>query len=78
MPKLLPKPVRWLRAAMPLLLAVSLTGCATPAAPPVAVCPVNPPAPALQEPMPPATYSLSAQRLIKSWREQLTATPTTP
>ncbi len=78
MPKLLPKPAPKLPAVMLTLLVLSLTGCATTSAPPVVVCPVNPPAPALQEPMPPATYSLSAQRLIKSWREQLTATPTTP
>ena len=66
-----------LRAAMPMLLGLSLTACATPPAPPVAVCPANPPAPALSEPMPPVSYSLSAQELINGWRKSLTgSTPT--
>ena len=68
----------WLRAAMPMLLAASLSGCATPSAPVQVVCPANLPAPALQEPMPQETYSASAQRLIRSWREQLTPTPQMP
>ena len=77
MPKPLPKPAPLLRAAMPMLLAASLTGCATPSAPPVAACPANPPAPALSEPIPPVSYSLSAQELIKGWRKSLTgSTPT--
>ena len=67
-----------LRAAMPMLLVLSLTGCATPSTPAVAVCPANPPAPALSEPMPPVSYSLSAEQRIKTWRQSLTATPATP
>ena len=72
----LPAPL--LRAVMPMLLGLSLIGCVTPPAPPVAVCPANPPPPALQEPMPPVSYSLSAERLYKRWRDLLMATPTTP
>ena len=77
MPKPLPKPApRW-PAVMLTALVLSSTGCATPSAPPVAVCPVNPPAPALSEPMPPVSYSLSAQERIKGWRKSLTgSTPT--
>ena len=78
MPKPLPKPApRW-PAVMLTALVVSLIGCATPSAPPVAVCPANPPPPALSEPMPPQTYSLSAEQRIKTWRQSLTATPATP
>ena len=78
MPKLQPKPAHKLRAVMLTLLAASLTGCATQSAPVQAVCPANPPPPALSEPMPQETYSASAQRLIRSWREQLTPTPQMP
>ena len=78
MPKLLPKPAPKLPAVMPMLLVLSLTGCATPSPQPVAVCPANPPPPALSEPMPQETYSASAQRLISIWRQSLTATPQTP
>ena len=78
MPNLLPRPAPWLRAVMPMLLALSLIGCATPSPQPVAVCPANPPPPALSEPMPQETYSASAQRLISIWRQSLTGTPQTP
>ena len=76
--KLPPKPAPWLRAVMPMLLALSLIGCATPSPQPAAVCPANPPPPALSEPMPAVSYSLSAQQRIQTWRQSLTATPTTP
>ena len=78
MPNLLPRPAPWLRAVMPTLLAASLTACATTSQPPVAVCPANPPPPALSEPMPAVSYSLSAQQRIQSWRQSLTGTPQTP
>jgi len=78
MPKLPLKPAPWLRAVMPMLLALSLIGCATPSPQPVVVCPANPPPPALSEPMPAQTYSASAQQRISTWRQSLTATPTTP
>ena len=76
--KLPPKPAHKLPAAMLTALALSLTGCATTSAPPVAVCPANPPPPALSEPMPRETYSASAQQRIQSWRQSLTGTPATP
>ena len=78
MPKLLPKPAPKLPAVMPMLLVLSLTGCATPSPQPVAVCPANPPPPALSEPMPAVSYSLSAQQRIQTWRQSLTGTPATP
>lgn len=66
-----------LPALMLIALVLSLTGCATTSVPPVAVCPANPPPPALSEPMPPVSYSLSAQERIKGWRKSLTgSTPT--
>ena len=67
-----------LRAAMPMLLGLSLTACATPPAPPVAVCPANPPAPALSEPIPQGSYSERVRLKLKSWHESLTPTQTTP
>ena len=76
--KLPPKPAPWLRAVMLMPLVLSLIGCATTSQPPVAVCPANPPPPALSEPMPQETYSASAQRLISIWRQSLTGTPQTP
>lgn len=78
MPKLPLKPAPWLRAVMPMLLALSLIGCATPSPQPVVVCPANPPPPALSEPMPAVSYSLSAQQRIQTWRQSLTGTPATP
>ena len=78
MPKLPPKHAPKLPAAMLMPLVLSLTGCATPPAPPVAVCPANPPPPALSEPMPRETYSASAQQRIQTWRQSLTGTPATP
>ena len=78
MPKLLPKPAPKLPAVMLTLLVLSLTGCAAPSVSPLAVCPANPPPPALSEPMPAVSYSLSAQQRIQTWRQSLTATPQTP
>jgi hypothetical protein len=73
-----PKPAPKLPAAMLIALALNLTACATPPAPPVAVCPANPPPPALQEPIPQVSYSLRAQELIWTWHGMLTTTPTMP
>lgn len=57
-----------------LLLAASLTACATPSKPE----PVRLPArPELTEPIPPESYSLSVRALLKAWREKLTGTPPT-
>ena len=76
--KLPPKHAPKLPAVMLTLLALSLIGCAAPSASPAVVCPANPPPPALSEPMPRETYSASAQQRIQTWRQSLTATPTTP
>ena len=76
--KLPPKHAPKLPAVMLTLLALSLIGCAAPSASPAVVCPANPPPPALSEPMPAVSYSLSAQQRIQTWRQSLTATPTTP
>ena len=77
MPKLPPKPAPFPRAVMLTLPALLLAACATPSTPPATVCPANPPAPAMSEPMPSVSYSLSAQKLIKGWRQSLTgSTPT--
>ena len=66
-----------LPALMLIALALSWTGCASTSPPPQGVCPANPPAPALSEPIPPQTYSLSAQELIKAWRLRLTGSTAT-
>lgn len=58
------------------LLAASLGGCATTCPPPPE--PVFPPKPALVEPLPLVTYSLSAQTDTEQWRRKLTVTPATP
>lgn len=66
-----------LPAMMLIALALSSTGCASNSVPPVADCPANPPAPALSQPMPAVSYSLSVQASFKAWREKLTGTQPT-
>ena len=63
---------------MLIVLALSLTACATPPEPPVVVCPANPPPPALSEPIPQGSYSERVRLKLKSWHESLTPTPMTP
>ena len=65
--------------AWPLMvLALSLTACAT-TSPPVAVtCPPPPVMPSAREPQPSKPYSSSAQAAIQEWRKRLAATPLTP
>jgi hypothetical protein len=46
--------------------------------PPVAVCPVNPPAPALSQVPSETTYSWSVSQAMKRWGEMLTSGKTTP
>lgn len=74
------KPTAGLRPMLLLLLmlALSVTGCATTSTPPPQDCPRFPTKPVLTEPLPSQPYSISAQELLKAWREKLTATPTTP
>lgn len=61
-------------APMAGLLALSLTGCATPLPSPTA-CPSLPAAPAVSSPIPPESYSASARQHILIWRSRLTAMP---
>lgn len=58
-------------------LALSLSGCAATLPPLATPCPQIPQPPELSTPQPPVSYSLSAQELIKSWREKLTGMPAT-
>ena len=62
-------------SVLPMVLVLSLTGCATTSPQPIA--PRLPAPPVLTQPQPPEPYSLSAQRDIQSWREKLTPTPAT-
>lgn len=64
--------------AMPaplLLLALSLTGCATPSPPAPAV--KLPARPELSEPIPLESYSERVRRNLSNWAERLTPTPPT-
>ena len=63
-------------AALPLLLALSLTGCASPLPSVNVPPPVTPRPPAdLMAPPPSASYSESAQQRIRTWLERLTGSP---
>ena len=75
--KWMPPPEMWGCAAILIMLALSLTGCAHNSPSP---CPEQklPPVPALTEPIPPESYSLRAQQSFKAWQERLIATPVTP
>lgn len=60
------------------VLALSLSGCATPPTPTLPVqCPKNPPPPALSEPLPSQSYLLKWSELVREWRKRLTGTQTT-
>ncbi len=63
-------------SALLLVLALSLTACATPS-PPQAGQVRLPARPALTEPIPPVSYSELVRRSLSSWAEQLTPTPPT-
>lgn len=63
-----------LKLLAPLLLAVTLTACATRSPPQAAACPTLPTPPALSTELPLVDYSISAQRSIKSWEKKLTST----
>lgn len=70
-----PANVKRLCAAMWLLLALSLTGCASKPQMPPAASPQLPPPPSLTTPLPPVSYSLTAADAIRNWRARLMATP---
>lgn len=63
---------------MLLLLALSVTACATTSPPPAVQCPRLPNPPSVSTPLPQQSYSSSVQESLKRWREQLTRTPLTP
>ena len=63
-------------SALLLVLALSLTACATSSPPPPQAVRL-PARPALTEPIPPEPYSASVRRSLSSWAEQLTPTPPT-
>ena len=72
--------VKTLFSLMLMALALSLTGCAVPSAPPSlagVTCPAIPAVPQISQPLPSVSYSDRARLSFKKWREQLTATPLT-
>lgn len=62
-----------LRSVLLLLLALTLTGCATQWAAPRSVAPIRLPAPPaeLMEPMPSGSWSESVQQLFRRWLKLL-------
>ena len=57
-----------------LALAVSATACASNCPLPSSELPLLPPPPSLSTPLPPVSYSLSAEKKLQGWRQKLTAT----
>lgn len=66
------------RRLMLIVLALSLTACATNSPPPSVTCPAPPAMPSAATPQPSTTYSDSAREQLRKWRDKLTATPLTP
>ena len=64
-------------ALMLLALSFLLTSCATNSPTSATACPVFPPIPAMSEPTPSRSFSESAQLLMESWLNKLTALPQT-
>ena len=60
------------------LLAGLLTGCAAKSPVYDAACPLPPQKPIAARPMPPSTYSSSAQTNIERWHKQLISTQAMP
>ncbi len=67
-----PRNVKQSCAAMLLLPAVLLTGCAAPSTNSVQVSPTLPQAPSLREPIPLQSYSERASANIEAWQKRLT------
>lgn len=67
--------VQKLKLPMLLLLALSVTACAHNSPPPPCSCPSLPALPSVTMQQPSQDYSISAQELLKTWREKLKATP---
>ena len=73
----LPKIGRNVKLPMLLLLALSVTACAHNSPPPPCSCPSLPALPSVSTQQPSQDYSISAQALLRQWREMLKATPLT-
>ena len=65
-------------AAMWLLLALSLTGCATPSTPSAPSSLTLPPPPSLSQPIPQQSYSERASTNIEAWWNRLIGTRMMP
>lgn len=61
-----------------MLLVLSLSACGTICPAPEPTLPKLPEIPLIATPQPSVSYSINAQTRIKSWRDQLTATPLIP
>lgn len=70
--------VGWLMcAAMLIVLAALLTGCATTSPPPAPPCPTLPVAPPVSTPKPSMSYSENVRQQLEDWQKRLMATPLT-
>ena len=67
--------VQKLKLPMLLFCVLSVTACAHNSPPPPCGCPSLPALPSVSTQQPSQDYSISAQALIKTWREKLKATP---
>lgn len=64
-----------LKLPMLLFCVLSVTACAHNSPPPPCSCPALPAHPSVTMQQPSQDYSISAQALIKTWRDKLKATP---
>ena len=71
----LPNNVQKLKLPMLLFCVLSVTACAHNSPPPPCSCPALPAPPSVTMQQPSQDYSISAQALIKTWRDKLRATP---
>ena len=69
--------VQKLKLPMLLFCVLSVTACAHNSPPPPCSCPSLPALPSVSTQQPSQDYSISAQALLRQWREMLKATPLT-
>lgn len=69
--------VQKLKLPMLLFCVLSVTACAHNSPPPPCSCPALPAPPYVTMQQPSQDYSISAQALLREWREMLKATPLT-
>lgn len=67
-------PAKFPCAASAMLLALSLTGCASNPSTPPAALPTLPPPPSVSTPLPSVSYSLTAAEATRNWRARLMGT----